>query len=494
MSVPLLGGPSPEKSSKEGPSRKDLKSTDTKAANTGSKVLSTPPSKKRTETQKFLPAKADASNESRQKLAHIALAAYRQKHTQKAQATNEHAEALEKKLTSITDQETAKKTIQVFQATQQIVHKNPRVKDTPLPQTHDIKGVKILTDTTTGEVSAHIAGKEVTAGGYKKIKDVALILRDQVKGFIRFTPKEKTAESISLFAKDIEKEVTRRKELGPIPGLLDILVVSYQPRKKTDDEKTPPVKTRYLMEKCDGDLSEILYDKQNPSSSIQRTPQLIQKSLAFCQGAITALVFMHEKNMAHLDFKLKNILRLGDQGLLTDLGLSEPITEGPPADYSGVKGTGGYIAPEQFASFERKEPFKPTTQMDQWSLGASLLEIIDEDLAKSLIESGKVTFNAADAKNQNPSDETLAPALANLNKQLEFTIDKITQRGPLGNFVGRLLSSNPQNRPSAQECRTFLYETLPQTPPEQWYPRQEMKIQRPIARARPPTKRPIAKT
>jgi len=87
----------------------------------------------------------------------------------------------------------------------------------------------------------------------------------------------------------------------------------------------------------------------------------------------SALHFLHQRGMVHLDLKPGNVLVREGRIVLIDLGLSRPI--GSPNPPGGIRGTADYMAPEQC----RMEPADPA--MDLFALGAVLYELVTGELA-----------------------------------------------------------------------------------------------------------------
>jgi len=82
----------------------------------------------------------------------------------------------------------------------------------------------------------------------------------------------------------------------------------------------------------------------------------------YAKGILEGIIYMHDKNIAHLDIKPQNILICNDIPKISDFGfsrdISQPITAGA--------GTPNYVAPEiiQHKSY--------TTEPDIWSYGVTI--------------------------------------------------------------------------------------------------------------------------
>jgi serine/threonine protein kinase len=112
-----------------------------------------------------------------------------------------------------------------------------------------------------------------------------------------------------------------------------------------------------------GDLYEWLrtYGEMPEAISVRVMRQLLK-----------CLSHMHEIGVAHLDVKLENILLDHENGevnaFLGDLGLAAPFGPGP-AEFTGMVGTPGYMAPELYEQATFSE------RVDMWALGVTLYRL-----------------------------------------------------------------------------------------------------------------------
>jgi serine/threonine protein kinase len=344
-------------------------------------------------------------------------------------------EAHEKLTFLLGSNDAAKKMMKVFDDTVSGVI--PAGRGNSMAQNHTVKKVKLYVDPTLNEWVMDIGGEKVAEGAMKKIKDVFRMTQREMLNIVRLTRKEKTEKSKNDFTRDILKEIERRKELKGIEKLMGITVITYI------SPKTGKVKERFFMEKSDGDLMKMLYGAGNRAYT--RTPDLIKKVLPYCRDAFQALAGIHKKGFVSLDVKPENILTVGDEGRLTDLGFSEKLLDlsgGQKVMYARI-GTPGYIAPELLkATYER--PVVLDTSLDMWSAGVILLEIVDDSLGKELLRLG---YGVVDANGD---------AVSAANLALEKGIDKIQKsllkrKDPFYHHIARLLDSDPRARPSSDE-------------------------------------------
>jgi eukaryotic-like serine/threonine-protein kinase len=117
------------------------------------------------------------------------------------------------------------------------------------------------------------------------------------------------------------------------------------------------------------------FDQLSESASQRR---LIRLSCAIVSQALSALAYSHEKKIVHRDIKPSNLLTCFEGGRLAvrvaDFGLAKNYAD---AGFSGItqtgelRGTFGYIAPEQLRNSQRAEP-----AADIFSSGATLYHFL----------------------------------------------------------------------------------------------------------------------
>ena len=135
-----------------------------------------------------------------------------------------------------------------------------------------------------------------------------------------------------------------------------------------------------VMEKCDGDLSELLENKKGFSESEIKT--------IFLQLNV-ALKNMHSKNIIHRDLKPENIFikytssnNIGFIAKLGDFGLSKEYQN---RQFSTHKGTRCYAAPEISYSDNNYNP----TKCDLWSIGVIIYKLKFNEIPLSFL-SGEI--------------------------------------------------------------------------------------------------------
>ena len=143
-----------------------------------------------------------------------------------------------------------------------------------------------------------------------------------------------------------------------------------------------------VMEKCDGDLFDLLKNKEGFTESEIKTI-LLQLNVA--------LKNMHSKNIIHRDLKPENIFiknttssNIGFIVKLGDFGLSRKYEK---EKFSTHKGTPYYAAPEINFSDNNYDP----TKCDLWSIGVIIYKLKFNEIPLSIIK-GEIPGEFQDKK------------------------------------------------------------------------------------------------
>ncbi|XP_061099071.1 serine/threonine-protein kinase PAK 6-like isoform X1 [Conger conger] len=145
-----------------------------------------------------------------------------------------------------------------------------------------------------------------------------------------------------------------------------------------------------------------------------------------CEGVLQALAFLHTQGVIHRDIKSDSILlSLDGEIKLSDFGFCAQISKDIPKRKSMV-GTPYWMAPEVIS----KIPYGP--EVDVWSLGIMVVEMVD----------GEPPY----------FDETPLVAMKKLRDEPSPTVRSVHKISPmLTDFLGRMLTRDPQQRASAAE-------------------------------------------
>lgn len=186
-----------------------------------------------------------------------------------------------------------------------------------------------------------------------------------------------------------------------------------------------------FMELCDGSLTDVI------TGRLPKPPHLTVVQII--RQVLTAIVFLHSRNILHRDIKPHNILLKGDIVKLTDFGTAvEGTTE------IGVRGTFRYMAPEVY----RGDPH--TLSCDIWSVGCLVCELfacVPEFMGKSSLL-GQMT-SATEYLTHLPQNAVLRDFI-----QRCFQVDPRLRWGAHDLLTHSLLSGNAG--PSAEMLETIF--------------------------------------
>src|SRR5579871_1373978 len=110
---------------------------------------------------------------------------------------------------------------------------------------------------------------------------------------------------------------------------------------------------------------------------LDRGPLPIPEAVSLVAALARSVGAAHERHIVHRDLKPENVLFLGTKPLIADLGLAKHLREGAAASVGALsrdgemRGTAGYMAPEQMESAREARP-----SADVFALGAILYECL----------------------------------------------------------------------------------------------------------------------
>lgn len=231
------------------------------------------------------------------------------------------------------------------------------------------------------------------------------------------TSVERTSSTlVKNYLKKFRKEAENLAKLHH-PNIVKVLEVF-------DENNT----TYYVMEYVDGEtIDEYIKSKGHLSES---------ESLKITQDVCSALSYMHEHKMLHLDLKPKNIMRNSEGRIfLIDFGLAKQYTEDgePESSTSLGLGTPGY-APIEQAHYKKDGAFPVT--LDIYALGASLYKMLT---GKTPPDSSLVLNDGlplSKLKSVGVSEETIAiveKAMAPMKKERYQSVKALSLA--IGNFT-----------------------------------------------------------
>jgi len=147
---------------------------------------------------------------------------------------------------------------------------------------------------------------------------------------------------------------------------------------------------------------------------------------------VSAVEFLHNHGVYHLDIKPQNIIVKGKIPMLIDYDGSMIIEQGP---YS-LKGTPNYMAPEMWTRFKKRKMIfgEISEKTDVYSLGVTFYEIIQK----------RLPFE---------HEVTNELALMVMNPDISAEPSKIE-------LINQMISKKPENRPSIQEIKRALEQLI----------------------------------
>ncbi len=197
-------------------------------------------------------------------------------------------------------------------------------------------------------------------------------------------------------------------------------------------------------------------------SYLKKNPTHLNKLLT---DVLQGLAYLHENNIIHRDLKPQNILikqtPRGPIAKITDFGISK-LLDGESNSASVLIGTIAYMAPEQFNPSKFGNHGTIDTNIDLWSFGVMVYELITNDNL----------FNSGDK--QNSAQELMSNILN--DDFAEQKVQRLSQ--PYRLLVQKCLVKNAAQRVSnAADLISILNNSKPVKTPTQ--PKEKEKISKP---------------
>lgn len=182
------------------------------------------------------------------------------------------------------------------------------------------------------------------------------------------------------------KDINSRKEDGTtVEGSTGSIFINYKNRFSKEAENLAKLShphivkvfdifdenntTYYVMEfLSDTNLNKLIWERKGLSE---------EECIKFTEEVGSALQYMHDSLMLHLDLKPGNIMIRGNESVLIDFGLSKQFTEdGKPESSTSIgQGTPGY-APLEQQNYNGKQSNELPFAMDVYALGGTMFKMI----------------------------------------------------------------------------------------------------------------------
>jgi serine/threonine protein kinase len=284
-----------------------------------------------------------------------------------------------------------------------------------------------------GEVEVYIK-KFLGKGGYKHVDKLISLAGSRfrehpVVAYAKIHTEKREKKGVAETQQALHDEA--EKSHG-IPFGLEMWTVNYIKAEKSSEIKA------ILSEICDkGSLRDLVWSK---------TPRDPEELRTLAIQIATALDYMHtQKKLCHMDIKPENILLKGTplEVRLSDFGLTTKI-----GDSRRPGGTWHYAAPEQISK-QRGGLITADAPMDIWQLGIVFVELFKGPANNHFRE-----LSPKDSKS--PAERKLAH---------DKTLRELSQDTPINSLIKRMISLNPEDRPTAAEVCNELKMMKGKIPP-----------------------------
>lgn len=249
--------------------------------------------------------------------------------------------------------------------------------------------------------------------------DLFLHPKQQQYGALKqYVKKDMTEKDIEKRKRYIENEIRIHKRLDGVPRIVPLWFYY-------ENEDEYGLMTKYMNR---GTLGGLLYQYSHENCVLREVvyPMLI------------TLTYLHSQGIIHRDLKPENIFIHHRSIYIGDFGYSY-LLENEEEEATGLTGTLQYMAPEMLHSFLTKEPVKYRYEIDIWSLGIIIYELLFH----------RKPFGWSGYRNicrENPTNPTFIQNC--LESPLEFP-HYVSLDAQL--FLSRCLEKNPKKRATVQE-------------------------------------------
>ncbi|MRI32325.1 hypothetical protein EOPP23_04860 [Endozoicomonas sp. OPT23] len=194
-----------------------------------------------------------------------------------------------------------------------------------------------------------------------------------------------------------------------------------------------------LMEDAGVNMVELMLSLEQQRNSAA-LPESLFKSVA--DQIIQGLAEMHTDRLIHSDIKLANIT-IDDEGQVKLIDLETVMTPEEAQNSIGYKSTYGYLAPECYS-----KTIPPSKAIDIFAAGVVLYELL----------SGERFISGTTQEETNKNNENICKSKESLKEFIDEKLAYAFETEKYGDLLRKMLSFNPDDRPSAQEALNTLRE------------------------------------
>lgn len=339
-------------------------------------------------------------------------------------------------------------TSQQSQMLQQMIKENARiwtiaaasVTGKKLHLHREIQGLKVAVHVfSTGEIYVELPGDKIGTGAFKGVGVGIKWNSAELVAIAMSQPLDFDEED--LRALQSEGEVLRL--LKNAPGVVRTHEIT------TTMSEFGVIQYGLMQELYEGDVhARIMKEKEaNVTLTPKEEVEAFTRKLKGTMGMAMGLHSVHAAGFIHHDVKPHNFLYRGDTVVITDFGTIAKRSEG---QRRVTDGTMGYFPPEALRAYratdqsEQERCLKSIGQpKDIWALGLTFLEDHFHFLPDWMHKKGL-------------SVDDMEKELPELHARLDKLAEKNPYKKPLVNLIKRMLSLEPQQRPTAAQVLSEL--------------------------------------